>query len=81
MTSPRHHRQQRASYDREYYYNDRLSPPGPYDSPPPDESSEDEFSEALVNMVQSELTDPNVSIAEKEVTRLALYALMLSVMS
>lgn len=46
------------------YYNDA---PGPYDSPPHDESSDDEFSEALFNMVQSEFMDPNVSMAEREV--------------
>lgn len=84
MTSPRHHRQQRGSYDREYggsssYYDDEPSLPGPYDSPPPDESSEDEFSEALYNIVQSELSDPNVSVSEREVrvcgSSLALYTL------
>ncbi|XP_067927807.1 uncharacterized protein [Watersipora subatra] len=41
------------------------SPPDPYASPP-DESSEDEFSETLYSLVGDELMDPNVSAAEKE---------------
>jgi len=39
----------------------------PYASPP-DDSSEDEFSETLYSLVGDELMDPSVSAAEKEVS-------------
>lgn len=53
----------------------RPSPSAQYDSAamdpyasPPDDSSEDEFSESLYSLVGDELMDPNVSAAEKEVS-------------
>lgn len=81
MRSPPKHRQKRGysggnGQYRDYpsYGRDRSpagggtygSPPDPYASPP-DDSSEDEFSETLYSLVGDELMDPNVSAAEKEV--------------
>jgi len=77
--SPSHTRPNYAGNDRydgySGYGEGGRDPPGPYDSPapdpyasPPDDSSEDEFSETLYSLVGDELMDPSVSAAEKEVS-------------